>query len=216
MAPQLRIALCDPFEISRIGITHALRPHGMSVEGSFDRPADAMPLVGRGGVDIVLVDVSCERFLESVAELAERGATVIATGVEADTAHVIQALRAGASGYLTKDLPARVWAEAIRAGGRGEIALSRMLTTRVVEAFRGHSPDLSVMEYAPSDRRLTKREWEVLAVLAEGTTNREIAQRLHISLETVRTHVSSILAKLEAPNRSAAAAKYRRLVAAQR
>ena len=58
MAPQLRIALCDPFEISRIGITYALRRHGMAVEGSFDRPAEAMALVERRAVDVVLVDVT--------------------------------------------------------------------------------------------------------------------------------------------------------------
>jgi DNA-binding NarL/FixJ family response regulator len=63
----------------------------------------------------------------------------------------------------------------------------------------------------PSDRRLTPREWDVLHCVARGDTNRAVASELSISVETVRTHVSNILAKLEAPSRSAAAAKYHQL-----
>ena len=73
----------------------------------------------------------------------------------------------------------------------------------------------AILEYLPSNRRLTKREWEVLSCIAEGYTNRRVAAQLSISMETVRTHVSNILAKLETPNRSAAAAKYHQLRSVQ-
>jgi len=76
-------------------------------------------------------------------------------------------------------------------------------------------PPAAILEYLPSNRRLTKREWEVLSCIAEGYTNRRVAAQLSISMETVRTHVSNILAKLETPNRSAAAAKYHQLRSAQ-
>ena len=70
---------------------------------------------------------------------------------------------------------------------------------------------MPMVELLPSARRLTQREWEVLALIADGKTNRSVACDLSISVQTVRTHVSNILAKLEAPNRSAAAAKYQQL-----
>ena len=72
----------------------------------------------------------------------------------------------------------------------------------------------ALIKLQPSDARLTSREWDVLTRVAEGKTNRAVAGELFISVETVRTHVSNILAKLQAPNRSAAAAKYHQLVRA--
>ena len=71
------------------------------------------------------------------------------------------------------------------------------------------------MELLPSDRRLTRREWDVLQYVARGDTNRRVASELSISVETVRTHVSNILTKLDAPSRSAAAARYHQLRAIQ-
>jgi NarL family two-component system response regulator LiaR len=92
--------------------------------------------------------------------------------------------------------------------------MSSELTARVIEAYREMLSSRDLVGLRPSDARLTSREWDVLTRVAEGKTNRAVAAELFISVETVRTHVSNILTKLQAPNRSAAAAKYHQLVRA--
>jgi DNA-binding NarL/FixJ family response regulator len=87
------------------------------------------------------------------------------------------------------------------------------MTTQLIEAYRGRLGAHALAALAPTSNRLTTREWEILAKVADGKTNRAVAEELCISVETVRTHVSSILTKLGTPNRSAAAVKYHQLVA---
>jgi DNA-binding NarL/FixJ family response regulator len=132
-------------------------------------------------------------------------------GVGGELDRMFEALRWGAAGYLTKDLPIDAWVQAVRAAIRGEAPLSRAMISALVTEFRNQDSRLPMVELLPSARRLTQREWEVLALIADGKTNRSVAGDLSISVQTVRTHVSNILAKLEAPNRSAAAARYQQL-----
>src|SRR5205823_11288266 len=107
------------------------------------------------------------------------------------------------------------WAAAIRAAIRGELSISRTITHVVLGELRAARRARPLAELLPSGRRLTGREWQVLAAIADGKTNRAVAAELFVSVETVRTHVSHILAKLAAPNRSAAAAMFRELEAAK-
>jgi DNA-binding NarL/FixJ family response regulator len=139
---------------------------------------------------------------------------VIATGTDNAPGPMLEALRAGAIGYVTKDMPVQAFTDAIRAAARGEATLTRKMTADLVAEFRAQAASMPLAELLPSQRRLTEREWEVLERIASGMTNRNVAADLSISVETVRTHVSHILAKLEAPNRSAAAARYQQLRAA--
>jgi DNA-binding NarL/FixJ family response regulator len=214
VAPKtISVAVCDPSEISRVGIGLALQRSGIRVVGSAGTLAESLR-IGARGADVVLVDVRLERFDQVIRGALDADSRVIAMGVSAATDDALAAIRAGACGYLTKDLPVAAWLEAIRGALRGEAPLSRSMTAQLVDAFRrqavaGGSGDLAL--HLPSSQRLTRREWEVLERIAEGVTNREVAGELHLSVETVRTHVSNILAKLEAPNRAAAAAKYQRL-----
>jgi DNA-binding NarL/FixJ family response regulator len=187
----------------------------MDVAGIALEPVAAFSLIGSGLANVVLADPSMRQFGEVTRSAVLAGIPVIAIGVAADPANAFAALRAGACGYITKDLPARSWVEAIKAALRGEAPLSRAMTACLVEEFRSLGPPAAILEYLPSNRRLTRREWEVLSCIAEGHTNRRVAAQLSISMETVRTHVSNILAKLETPNRSAAAAKYHQLRSAQ-
>jgi DNA-binding NarL/FixJ family response regulator len=90
------------------------------------------------------------------------------------------------------------------------------MTTLLVQRFRDDASRLTLPAILPSERRLTRRELDVLECIALGHTNRRVAAELSISVETVRTHVSNILAKLEAPSRSAAAARYHQLTAVAR
>jgi DNA-binding NarL/FixJ family response regulator len=210
MANTTQVAICDASEIARLGIARALETEGLKVVGTAANAAGGVALLVREPA-VLLVDVSCDGFEDLVREAVGRGSIAIGTGVEAGDDRAFAGLVAGASGYLTKDLPARSWAEAVRAALRGEAPLSRTMTARLIAAYRARAAGapLSLM---PSDTRLTKREWEILGRVAAGATNRTVAEDLCISVETVRTHVSSILTKLEAPNRSAAAVKYHQLV----
>jgi DNA-binding NarL/FixJ family response regulator len=210
MSNNAPVAVCDPSEIARIGIARALQSEGLRVIGTAGEVAVAAALLGRGPA-VLLVDVSCPGLDDLIRQAVAQGCIVIGTGVEAGDHRAFSALAAGASGYLTKDLPARSWAEAVRASLRGEAPLSRAMTARLVDAYRSRAAGVS-LSLVPSETRLTKREWEILERVAAGKTNRSVAEELCISVETVRTHVSSILAKLEAPNRSAAAVKYHQLV----
>jgi DNA-binding NarL/FixJ family response regulator len=214
-APVARVAICDPSEISTVGIAHSLSRQGMDVAGIALEPVAAFSLIGSGLANVVLADPSMRQFGELTRSAVLAGMPVIAIGVAADPANAFAALRAGACGYITKDLPARSWVEAIKAALRGEAPLSRAMTACLVDEFRSLGPPSAILEYLPSNRRLTRREWEVLSCIAEGYTNRRVAAQLSISMETVRTHVSNILAKLETPNRSGAAAKYHQLRSAQ-
>jgi DNA-binding NarL/FixJ family response regulator len=184
-----RVGICDSHEIAMAGLSSTLTEHGLEVVATaYDRK-------------------------EGLALAA--GGIPIATGVSGEPEVFLRALRYGARGYLTKDLPTRAWADAIRAAERGEALVCRAMTSALVDEYRAISLATPLGEVLPSDRRLTRREWQVLELVAEGKTNRSVATDLSIAEETVRTHVSKILSKLETPNRSAAAARYHRLRAAK-
>jgi DNA-binding NarL/FixJ family response regulator len=127
---------------------------------------------------------------------------VVMLTVSHDQDDLLNALRAGAAGYLPKDIdPARL-PHALHAVYRGEAAIPRALVTRLVNEFRDHgSRRRTVVSEAGHD--LTSREWEVLELLRRGLSTAEIADRLVISSVTVRTHVASLLKKLDVPDRDA-------------
>jgi DNA-binding NarL/FixJ family response regulator len=213
------VMICDSSEFSRLGIRNGLAENGLAVTRTARDAAEADRMLDTGvRADVVLVDLGLRPSLQEALRLIERisrsGPAVIATGTDSNGDAVLAALCAGASGYLTKDMAAASWAAAIAAALRGEPALCRGHIALVLGELRRRTSGLPLAQLLPSDRRLTRREWEVLAAVAAGKTNRAVARELFVSVETVRTHVSHILAKLEAPNRSAAAAMYRDLAAA--
>jgi two-component system, NarL family, response regulator LiaR len=209
-----RVFVCDPSEIARLGITLALRPLGVEVVATADGSPGGLDVLDDERIDLMLIDVNLPDSEEMIRQAVDRRVIVIGIGVEAGHERPFAALIAGAVGYLTKDLPASEWADGIKAAMRGEAPLSRSMTARLVEAYRRSRSSSDLVRIAPSNSRLTSREWEILTRVSEGKTNRAVAAELFISVETVRTHVSSILSKLQAPNRSAAAAKYHELVRA--
>jgi NarL family two-component system response regulator LiaR len=209
-----RVFVCDPSEIARLGIAIALKPLGVEVVATSDGGLGALAVLDDEPVDLMLIDVNLPDSEEMIREAVDRRVIVIGIGVEAGHERPFAALIAGAVGYLTKDLPASEWADGIKAAMRGEAPLSRSMTARLVDAYRRSRSSSDLVRIAPSNSRLTSREWEILTRVSEGKTNKAVAAELFISVETVRTHVSSILSKLQAPNRSAAAAKYHELVRA--
>jgi DNA-binding NarL/FixJ family response regulator len=213
------IVVCDASEISRVGIARLLESHGLRVVAEAGNRGSALDVASARGIDVVLVDVGLppapDGAFAVIAAAQRAGAIPIAMGAGGTPDAVFAAIRAGAAGYLTKDLPGTAWAGAIKAAIKGEAPLSRALTAQLVQRFCDASACAPLVELLPSDRRLTRREWDVLQYVARGDTNRRVASELSISVETVRTHVSNILTKLDAPSRSAAAARYHQLRAIQ-
>jgi DNA-binding NarL/FixJ family response regulator len=162
--------------------------------------------------DVCLLDIDVPGGgIEAAAAIRSQLPTtkVVMLGTAADDDALFAALEAGASGYLLKQMNPAQLGRTLRAVLRGEAALPRALTARLIEEFRARTRQPSLTRRSARD--LTNREWEVLDCLCEGLSTGRIARRLFISETTVRRHVSSILKKLEVPSRQAAAK-----VAAQR
>jgi DNA-binding NarL/FixJ family response regulator len=130
-------------------------------------------------------------------------ARVLVLSVLADDQHVMDALLAGACGYVLKDAPIEQIVEGVRAADRGESLISPRIASRLVRRVR--EPDK--LELPVTGEALTPRELEVLELMVRGLDNCEIAQALYLSQHTVRNHVSSIFIKLQVENRVQAAVR---------
>jgi DNA-binding NarL/FixJ family response regulator len=124
--------------------------------------------------------------------------------VSRDDADLFDALRAGACGYLLKDVDRAELPDALRGALAGEAPLPANLVARLIEEFRERGRRKRLLLKQNPGVQLRNREWEVLELLRDGLSTAEIAQRLFIAEVTVRTHVSSILKKLRVPDRQAA------------
>jgi two-component system, NarL family, nitrate/nitrite response regulator NarL len=128
---------------------------------------------------------------------------IVMLTVSREDQHLFSALRAGASGYLLKDMDATRLPHALSDVIQGKAALPRDLTARLVEEFRDRGPRRRTALGEGDYAALTSREWQVLDMLRQELSTSEIARRLSLSPVTVRTHVNSILKKVRAPNRAA-------------
>ena len=164
--------------------------------------------VERHSPDIVLVDLDLPPSggIAAVAELQRSETSSIVWSFEPDRSTVLEAIRAGARGYLDKEISPQGLVRALRGVVRGEAALSRELVTLLIDALHGVEERDRVRDQAAV---LSTREREVLALVSRGARNREIGEELHISEFTVKRHVQNILNKLEVPSRRSAAAVYR-------
>ncbi len=217
---RIEVAVFDAGEISRMGARLALESDGgVFVTGEADDETSALAVLAAGSYDVVLIDVGLPpaptAALALVAAVRRAGGHPVAMGAHADPDTVFAALRAGAAGYLTKEMPAAAWGRAVAAAARGETSVPRSITALLVDYVRAHSAATPLAVLMPSEQRLTRRELVVLESVARGQTNRAVAAELSISVETVRSHVSHILAKLGTPTRSGAVARYHELRAAQ-
>jgi DNA-binding NarL/FixJ family response regulator len=201
----IRVLLADDQRVVREGLGTLLGLlDGIELVGTAADGEEAVALAAQFDPDVVLMDLRMPRVdgIEAIRRLAERGdrPRAIALTTYADDASVLGALRAGARGYLTKDAGAEQIRAAVEAVARGEAALDPAVQHHVIAALTGPAepaaPDL------PDG--LTPREAEVLALIAEGLTNAEIADRLVVSAATVKTHVNHIFAKTGARDRAAA------------
>jgi len=203
---RLTVLVADDHAPTRAGVRDALGDDGFTVVAEAAGADAAVELALRARPDVCLLDVhmpgggiaAAARIIESLPE-----SVVVMLTVSREDGDLFAALRAGAAGYLLKDMdPARL-APALRGVIAGEAALPRTLVARVVEEFRSSERRPSLPLVRRCGARLTAREWEVLELLRERLTTGEIAHRLGLSAVTVRRHVSSILAKLRVPDRRA-------------
>jgi DNA-binding NarL/FixJ family response regulator len=160
---------------------------------------EAIELVERLQPDVVLMDVRMPELdgLEATRRIVGSGSAsrvIVLTTYDADE-YVFAALRAGASGFMLKDVRPAELVDAIRVVARGDALLAPSVTRRLLDRFAGSLPGPDAPTPADLDE-LTERELEVLRLVALALSNGEIAGRLHLTEATVKTHVSSILRKL--------------------
>lgn len=205
----IRVAIADDQPLVRGGIRMILESEpDIAVVGEAADGADAVRLVADQQPDVLLLDVQMpgQDGLAAAREIVTSGSAtrvLMLTTFDLD-AYVYEALRAGASGFLLKDMPGEDILTAIRQAARGADALlAPAVTRRLIERFAAVPPP----QHQPSSalRELTSRELEVLRLLARGMSNAEIAAQLVIGATTVKTHVARILTKLGLRDRVQAA-----------
>ncbi|MBA9001696.1 response regulator [Thermomonospora cellulosilytica] len=201
----IRVLIADDQEMVREGFAVLLNAQpDIEVVGEAADGREAVAKVAELDPDVVLMDVRMPVMdgLEATRHVAGRARVVVLTTFDMDE-YVYEALRSGASGFLLKKSSARELADAVRVVAAGDALLAPSVTRRLIGEFaRLGGPR------APSRSRLeglTERETEVLALIAGGLSNAEIAARLVVVEQTVKTHVSNILAKLGLRDRTQAA-----------
>ena len=201
MSPSIRVVVADDHPIVRQGVV-ALLENESDIEVIAD-VADGRAALSAAltqDPDVVLMDLRMPEMdgVEATRALQERRpkvAILVLTTYDTDEA-IVRAVEAGAAGYMLKDSPTEDLVDAVRRAAAGETVLAPPITKRLVDRLHKVSPDA-----------LTSREIEVLREVANGNTNAEVAERLHISEATVKTHLIHIYDKLAVSDRAAAVAR---------
>ncbi|MFF0161045.1 response regulator [Streptomyces sp. NPDC005263] len=202
-----RVVVVDDQTVVREGIVMllGLLP-GIEVVGSAGDGNEAVQLVGELAPDVVLMDLRMPRCdgVEATRRIrAEHpGTQVVVLTTFADDESLFPALRAGARGYLTKDAGGDEIVRAVRSVLSGDAGLSPSIQRRLLERLSAPEPQPAAFAEVPDG--LTTRETEVLALIAEGLSNQEIAHKLHVSTATVKTHINNLFAKAGLKDRAQA------------
>ncbi|CAL9563169.1 response regulator [Streptomyces sp. NPDC059409] len=205
MPGDIRVVIVDDQPLVRRGLRATLGPEpGIRVEGEAVNGREAVRMVGRLRPDVVLMDINMPHMngLEATREICELSGAqdvriVILTMYDEDE-HVYEALRNGASGFIIKDSPPEMLAEAVRLAALGEALLSPSVTRRLIGEFArrpmlaGAAPDLD---------QLTDRELDVFKLLIRGFKNEDIAKMLVLGESTVKSHVQHLYQKLRVRDR---------------
>ena len=208
---RLRVMLVDDHALVRAAVRQAITAPDVEMVAEAATAEEALLLAPQVRPDVLLVDIDLPGMdgVSLVRELAPRlpETRIVMLTVSSSDRHLVDAMRYGACGYLTKDLSPEALLRAVRSAYDGELAMPRRLAARLVHRLVETSRR-GTDTADPALGTLTTRELEVLHLLAEGLTDREIAGSLTVSPRTVETHVSSVLHKLGARNRAEAARQY--------
>lgn len=198
-----RVVLVDDHPTLRAGLRKILEADGFVVCAEAGSAEEGLWAARDTAPDVCLIGARMEGALEMIAAVSEKGTVVIVLTASRSTESMLEAIRAGASGYLLKEMnPERIPA-AVRGALDGEAAMPRTLVVRLIREIQ--RVGRSAMLKGPSGLvELTPRQWEILGLTADRLTTAEIAERLMISPVTVRRHLSAIQRKLGVSDREAA------------
>lgn len=202
---EISILIADDHQVVRHGMRAFLEAQpGFRVAAEAANGTQAVQLAAEHAPDVVLLDLNMPEMdgveaARRIRQASPHTQVVVITSHHADE-YIFPALRAGAISYLLKDIPMDELAQAIRRAARGEATINPLVAARVLQELRGPRAE------TPNPfTELTEREMEILRLLADGLSNIELANRLVITENTVKGHVSNILGKLHLSDRTQAA-----------
>ncbi len=198
----IRLMLADDHQLLREGLSRSMSDEGFDVVAQARDGAEAVMLARQHRPDVVLMDVTMPELdgveaCRQVRDIAPETQVVMLT-MHADQEVLASAIRAGATGYLVKDCSTTEIASAVRMAAAGDTALSPQLAASMLNEVR------RLDRPQQEERVVTKREEEVLQLIADGCSTPEVAERLYISQKTVKNHLASIYQKLDARDRTQA------------
>ena len=199
----IRLMLADDHRLLRESLSRSMGEHGFEIVGEARNGLDAVELARSLHPDVVLMDVSMpemdgvEACRQIHAEMPD--IKVVMLTMHADQHVITNAIRAGACGYLVKDCSTEEIASAVRMAASGETALSPQLAASMLDEVR----KLGTTQ-TREERLVSRREEEVLQLIADGCSTSEVADRMYISQKTVKNHLASIYQKLDARDRTQA------------
>lgn len=209
----ITVMLVDDHALVRSAVRQALSAPDIKVVGEASTADEALLLAPQLAPDVLLLDLNLPGTtgLALLRELAPRlpNTRIVMLTISDDRRDLLDAVRNGAAGYLTKDLSPDALQRAVRGIRSGDLAMSRAMAGEVIQHLASTTNRPAAGSGQSNLPDVSAREGEVLALLADGLTDREIGERLGISPRTVETHVGSLLSKLGVRNRAQAARRYR-------
>ena len=201
-----RVLIVDDQDLIRQGLRMILELGGVEVVGEASDGAEAVAAATLKGADVILMDVRMPGMdgVEATRRITASGspARVIALTTFDVDQHVVDMLRAGAVGFLLKDVTSASLLDAVRRAAGGEPVVAPAVMTRLMDHFSARPP--AALRLPPGYDDLSDREREILSLIGAGRSNTEIASELFISMATVKTHVRHVFAKLDLRDRAQA------------
>lgn len=208
----MKVLMVDDHPLFLEGLRNLLTARGIEVVGTASHGLEALAQARTLHPDVVLMDIEMPRCdgLEATRLIKAEmpNIKIVMLTVSADDEHLFEAIKSGASGYLLKNVEADRFFELLSGVARGEAAMSRDLAARVLEEFAHQAQraenalEIEEIEGEEDSNNLTPRQIEVLQLVTQGLTNREVAAALVITERTVKYHMSEILQKLHLQNRA--------------